>query len=143
MSYAVQLRDRQARLPRIDFPGMDVERCRLTAFAGFAKCATYHRQRELAKVPSSRRRHRVAEDFRRRQRKLRELTPRPLNDVRSSLRRRIAVATAPNRKETGVVAVTSLDQGIERPFPSRNDRKAWCAIAKYARSRDVFQLALC
>ena len=138
----IQCGNGKSGLAGIDFPGMDVEGRRLTALARFTKCATDYCQWKLAKIPTASGRYGEVENARRRKRKFRDAPADPLNDVRDSRRIGITVSAPANRKEARVVSVSFLDQNIEGPLPTRDDRKTWGAVANNLRADQILQRLL-
>ena len=135
----VQYRNRKPRLARIDFPRMDVESRRLGSSARLKKSTTDYRERKLAQIPTACRGYGITQNARRCEREFCEAPGRPLNDVRSARRVRITVTASPNGKEARVVSVAFLDQDVEGPLATWNDRKTGRPVTEDFPANQVFE----
>src|ERR1035437_3427366 len=139
MTYLRQPRHREARRPRIHFPRMDVKDPRNLGVGILPKPLTSDRVRELPEVSTPSGGDLYPRYSRHRQRKFDEIPPVAMNEMRNWWRLGIPIIQAPNRKQTRIIAIPSLQEHVEGPFEPRRDRKARGAIPHNRLAAHLFQ----
>src|SRR5438034_589121 len=143
MPYPRQPGNPEARLLRIDLPGMDVERARRAAPRAIAQRRADEGVREQPEIRAAARRKVRAPAPQRGRRHFGDATHRPLQPVRVAVAVGIAVAWPAHGEQARVVAVALLDEDIERPLATWHDRKARSAEPEHRRAAQVLEHMLC
>src|SRR5690606_4627614 len=132
-------RHADARLPRVQLPGVDVEGAGHALLLGLPERGPDDAVGEEPEIGAAAGRDVHAPAAKRGRRELGQAAGRAGQPVDVPLRRRVAVAGSLNREEARVVAVPLLDQDVERPFDAGRDGEARRAEAPDRLAADVLE----
>src|SRR5215208_5005025 len=128
-----------SRLPRIQLPGVDVERSRNPSHLGRPKCPLGETIRQKAEIPTPARGHQHLADTERRGRELAESASLAMNHIGILRTTLVPISGTIDREKARVIGVSLLDQDVESPFTAANDRETRRAIALHALTGDVLE----